>query len=231
MSNLDLNVVDTDGAVRDAEVAVASDTRAQFFRKAAVTGGALGSAAFFTGMLPGIAEAKPSKKQDVAILKYALTLEYLEADFYEEAVRDGGITGPALDAARLIAGHEKTHVTALRQTLRSLGAKVPAKPSFDFQGTNKGDKFVPTALVLENTGVRAYLGQAGRLKSGKLLAAAASIVTVEARHAAAIAVLVNNNAFGDKTANSITPYGAFDKASSMKKILDEVGDTGFIQGS
>jgi hypothetical protein len=181
-------------------------------------------------MLPALADAKPSKKQDIAILKYALTLEYLEADFYEEAVRDGGISGPALDAARLIAGHEKTHVTALRQTLRSLGSRVPAKPSFDFQGTNKGDKFIPTALVLENTGVRAYLGQAGRLKSGKLLAAAASIVTIEARHAAAIAVLVNNNAFGTGS-NSITPYGAFDRASSMKKILDEVGDTGFIQGS
>ncbi len=231
MSQFDLNAVDTDGAVREAEEAVATDTRAAFFRKAAVTGGAIGSAAFFTGMLPGLAEAKPSKKQDVAILKYALTLEYLEAEFYEEAVRDGGISGPALDAARLIADHEATHVTALRQTLRSLGAKVPAQPTFDFQGTNKGDKFVPTALVLENTGVRAYLGQAGRLKSKALLAAAASIVTVEARHAAAIAVLVNNNAFGDRGDNSVTPYGAFDRASSMKQILGEVGDTGFIKGS
>ena len=229
MSNLDLNVVDVDGAVREAETAVATDTRAAFFRKAAVTGGALGSAAFFTGMLPGIAEAKPSKRQDIAILKYALTLEYLEAEFYDEAVRDGGITGPALDAARLIAGHEATHVTALRQTLRNLGAKVPKKPSFDFKGTNKGDKFIPTALVLENTGVRAYLGQAGRLRSRALLGAAASIVTVEARHAAAIAVLVNNNSFSDGTDNSITPYGAFDRASSMKKILGEVGATGFIQ--
>jgi hypothetical protein len=231
LSNLDLNVVDSDGAVREAEAAVANDTRAQFFRKAAVTGGALGSAAFFSGMLPALADAKPSKKQDVAILKYALTLEYLEAEFYELAVRDGGLSGPALDAARLIAEHEATHVTALRQTLRSLGARVPAKPTFDFQGTNQGDKFVPTALVLENTGVRAYLGQAGRLKSGKLLAAAASILTVEARHAAAIAVLLNDNAFGDKTKNGITPAGAFDKPATMKQILAAVGDTGFIKES
>ncbi len=231
MSNIDLNVADADGAVRDTEAAVATDTRAQFFRKAAVTGGALGGAAFFTGMLPAVADAKPSKRQDIAILNYALTLEYLEAEFYEEAVREGGLSGPALDAARLLAAHEATHVTALRQTLRSLGARVPAKPSFDFKGTNKGDKFIPTALVLENTGVRAYLGQAPRLKSRALLAAAGSILTVEARHAAAIAVLVNNNAFGDKQSNSITPYGAFDRASSMKRILSEVGDTGFIQGS
>ena len=231
MSNLDLNVVDADGAVREAEAAVATDTRAAFFRKAAVTGGALGSAALFTGMLPSIADAKPSKKQDIKILKYALTLEYLEAEFYDEAVRDGGLSGPALDAAKLIAGHEATHVTALRQTLRTVGAKVPPKPSFDFKGTNKGDQFVPTALVLENTGVRAYLGQAGRLKSNKLLAAAASIVTVEARHAAAIAVLLGQNAFSDGTDSSITPYGAFDRSSTLKKILNEVGDTGFITES
>ena len=231
MSNLDLGVVDADGAVREAEEAVALDTRAQFFRKAAITGGALTGAAALTGVVPGLAEAKPSRRRDVAILKYALTLEYLEAEFYDEAVRDGGLSGPTLDAARLIADHEATHVTALRQTLSSLGAKVPGKPQFDFKGANKGDRFVPTALVLENTGVRAYLGQAGRLKSNKLLAAAASIVTVEARHAAAIAVLANNNAFGDKTDGSITPYGAFDRASKMKKILGEVEDTGFIKGS
>ena len=231
MSNLDLNVVDVDGAVREAEAAVATDTRSQFFRKAALTGGAAVGAGFFTGMLPAIAEGAPSKRQDIAILKYALTLEYLEAEFYELAVRDGGLSGPALDAARLLAKHETTHVVALRRTLRSLGARVPKKPSFDFQGTNQGANFIPTAFVLENTGVRAYLGQAGRLKSRALLAAAASIATVEARHAAAIAVLVNNNAFGDKAKNSITPYGAFDRASTMKQILGEVGKTGFIEGS
>ncbi len=82
--------------------------------------------------------------------------------------------------------------------------------------------------MLENTGVGAYLGQATRLKSKALLAAAAPIATVEARHAAAVSVLVNESPFaGDK---SITPYGAFDRASSMKRILREVGATGFIQG-
>ncbi|MDQ4124506.1 MAG: ferritin-like domain-containing protein [Actinomycetota bacterium] len=229
-SPLDLTVVDVDGAVREAEEAVATDTRAQFFRKAAVSGGAIGSAAFFTGMLPAGAEAKPSKKQDIKILKFALTLELLEAEFYELAVRDGGLNGPSLDAARLLADHEATHVQALKKTLRSLGARVPAKPTFDFKGSNQGENFLPTAFTLENTGVRAYLGQAGRLKSKALLAAAATIATVEARHSAAIAVLVNNNAFGDGNVSkdSITPSGAFDKASSMRQILGEVRATGFI---
>ena len=102
MSHIDLNDVDVDGAVREAEEAVGNDTRATFFRKAAITGGTIGSAAFFGGMLPGIAEAAPSKKQDIAILKYALTLEYLEAAFYKEAARDGGLSGQQLEAARLL---------------------------------------------------------------------------------------------------------------------------------
>ena len=230
MSNLDLNVVDVDGAVCEADTAVATDTRAAFFRKAAVTGGAVGSAAFFSGMLPSLAQAAPSKRQDIAILKYALTLEYLEAEFYERAVSGGGLSGQALEIAKLLADHEKTHVTALRQTIRSLGSRVPGKPTFDFKDTNKGDNFIPTAFTLENVGVRAYLGQAPRIKSRAILAAAASIATIEARHAAAIAVLVNQSPFNAGT-KSITPSGAFDRASSMKTILGQVKQTGFITGS
>ena len=230
MSHLDLNVVDVDGAVREAEEAVAGDTRAAFFKKAAVTGGAVGGAAMFSGMLPSVAMGAPSKKQDLAILKYALTLEYLEAAFYKEATTDGGLSGQAAEAAELLNADEQTHVTALRRTIRSLGSRVPSAPSFDFKGSNKGDQFLATAFVLENTGVRAYLGQAGRLKSKALLAAAASIVTVEARHSAAIALLLNPGAF-NAGAKSISPSGSFDRASSMKKILGEVTATGFITGS
>ena len=85
--------------------------------------------------------------------------------------------------------------------------------------------------MLENTGVRAYLGQAPRLKSRALLAAAGSILSIEARHAAAIALLIGDNPLRDKGNRSITPAGAFDKASSMKQILGEVRKTGFIEGS
>ena len=230
MSHIDLNDVDVDGAVREAEEAVAGDTRASFFKKAAITGGGVGSAALFTGMLPSVAQGAPSKRQDIAILNFALTLEYLEAAFYKEAVSSGGLTGQVLEAARLLNTDEQTHVTALRRTIRSLGSKVPSEPDFDFQGTNKGDKFLPTALVLENTGVRAYLGQAGRLQSKALLAAAASIATVEARHAAAIALLQNPDAF-KMGKRSISPSGSFDRASSMSKILGEVRETKFIRPS
>ena len=224
----DLATVDVDGAIREHEDAVAGDTRAAFFRKAAVGGGTLLAGGTFMGMLPELAAAKPSKKQDIKILNYALTLEYLEAAFYTQAASSGAITGDQLAFARLVADHENAHVRALKATIKQLHGKPVAEPTFDFKGTNTDPaKFIPTAFVLENTGVHAYLGQAGRLKSKALLAAAASIVTVEARHAAAAAVLQGNHPY-EAGAGSITPDNGFDTPLSRKAVLKAVGDTGFI---
>jgi rubrerythrin len=226
--SMELDAVDVDGAVREAGDAVEGHTRGELLRKGALTGGAVLTSSAFMAMLPEIASAKPSRKQDIEILQYALVLERLEAAFYKEAVSDGGLSGAQLEFAKLVADHEATHVTTLRQAIRSLGAKPAKAPKFDFRGTNKGDKFAGTSFVLENTGVRAYLGQAGRLKSKALLAAAASIVTVEARHAAAIATLIEPSQPGGK--HGMTPSGAFDRASTMHTILGEVKQTGFITG-
>jgi hypothetical protein len=224
----DLDTLDVSGAVREHGEAVAGDTRAVFFRKAAVGGGALLASGAFMGMLPELAAAKPSKKLDIQILNYALTLEYLEAAFYTEAAASGNITGDALAFAKLVAQHENAHVKALKGTIKALHGKPVAKPTFDFKGTNTDPaKFIPTAFVLENTGVHAYLGQAGRLKSKALLGAAASIVTVEARHASAAAILQGNSPYSND-AGAITPDGAFDTPLSMKAILKAVGDTGFV---
>jgi hypothetical protein len=231
MSHLHLETVDADGAIREAEEAVAGDTRAAFFRKAAIGGSAVLGSGAIMGMLPELAAAKPSKKQDLAILNYALTLEYLESAFYQEAVASGAVTGAPLAFAKLVAGHEAAHVKALKSTIKGLGGKAVAKPGFDFQGTTRDQaKFIGTAFVLENTGVHAYLGQAGRLKSKALLAAAASIVTVEARHASAIALIQAVDPYADQSKGSVTPDGAFDTPLSMKQILKAVGDTGFIAG-
>ncbi|MCW2991802.1 MAG: hypothetical protein JWM73_2396 [Solirubrobacterales bacterium] len=227
----DLATVDADGAIRETESRIAGDTRGAFFRKAAVGGGAVLGSSAFLGMLPELANAKPSKKQDLAILNYALTLEYLEAAFYKEAVAKSGAYGKnAKDIAGLIHSHEQTHVTALKKTIKAFGGKPVASPSFDFQGTtDKESTFLGTAFVLENTGVHAYLGQAGRLQSKALLGAAASIVTIEARHAAAIAVLNADDPYSPGK-GSITPDGGFDTPLSKKQILAAVGQTGFITG-
>jgi hypothetical protein len=228
----DLASVDVDGAIRESEQQVGGDTRSAFFRKAAIGGGAVIGSSAFLGMLPELANAKPSKKQDLAILNYALTLEYLEAAFYNEAASQGKGFGKAASTfAETVALHENTHVTALKKTIKAFGGKPVASPTFDFQGTTaKEDSFLATALVLENTGVHAYLGQAGRLRSKALLGAAASIVTIEARHASAAAILVyGNDAYGQGM-NTISPDGSFDTPLSKKQILAAVGKTGFITG-
>jgi rubrerythrin len=223
-----IETLDVDGAIRDADERVAGDTRAAFFRKAAVGGGTALTAGAFMGMLPDLASAKPSKKQDLEILNYALTLEYLEAAFYTEAKN---LTGEANAFATIVGAHERTHVKALKKTIRSLGGKPVAKPEFDFKGSNEEQgAFVQTALVLENTGVHAYHGQVPRLKSKALLVVAAEIATVEARHAAAIATILGDQPYADKSDTSITPDGAFDVPWSMKRVLKAVEGTGFIKG-
>jgi hypothetical protein len=231
MSLPKLEVLDVDGAIQEAEDRVAGDTRASFFRKAAVGGGTVLGSGAILGMLPEMAMARPSKKQDLEILNYALTLEYLETEFYREAVQKGDISGDALQFAKLVFKHEAIHVKTLKSVIDSLGGKPVSKPKFDFKGSNrKQGPFIETAFVLENTGVSAYLGQAKRLQSKALLTAAGSILSVEARHAGAIAVIKDQKPYADKAGFSITPNGAFDVPKSMKAILKAVGNTGFIKG-
>ncbi len=207
--HITVEMVDTDGA---------GETRADMFRKAAVGGGTLLAGGVLLGGLPELAEARKSKKQDVAILNYALTLEYLEAEFYTQAVAKGGLSGPTLQFATTVRDHENAHVTFLKSVLKSKAVK---KPTFDFKDTVTNQaKFQATAIVLEDTGVTAYAGQVHRIKQTVVLKAAASIHSVEARHAAWIRNLVGQ-----------PPAPAdFDKAASMKKVLKAVKGTGFIVG-
>lgn len=231
MSQFDLQTVDVDGAVRETAEGVDAHTREAFLRKAAIGGGTALTSGAIMSMLPAMADARPSKRQDIQILKFALTLEYLEAAFYKEAISKGALAEPVLQLAKLVNGHEQTHVSTLRQAIRSMGSKPQSEPDFDFRGTTENqDRFLSTSYVLENTGVRAYLGQASRLRSKALLNAAASIVTVESRHAAAFAAVINQTPF-DEGDRSITPSGAFDRASSMGRILSNVRKLKFIKSS
>ncbi len=220
---ISLETLDRDGALREQEEAVAGDTRADLFRKAGIAGGSLIASGVLFGGLPSLAAAKPSKKQDVAILNYALTLEYLEAAFYAEAKR-AGFSGALGQFADLVAADEAAHVKALKSVL---GRAAVKSPKFDFGDTTSNEaKFRATAFALETTGVAAYSGQATNIKQVPVIRAAVSILTVEARHAGAIAAL-NGNVTGR---SGVTPNGAFDVAYSMKRVLSIVRSTGFITG-
>ena len=209
--------LDVDGAVLEAEAAVEGDSRADFLRKAAIGGGGLLAGGALLGALPDLADAKPSKKQDVAILNYALTLEYLEFAFYKDAITKNVVSGTTLAAAKVIAAHEEAHVKFLK---KGLGSKAVKKPKFDFGNTTSDTAtFIATAIKLEDTGVAAYAGQGPRLSQVPLVKAALSIHSVEARHAAAVR--------GLKGAQ-FAPV-AFDKPKSMKQVLRAVKRTGFIQ--
>jgi hypothetical protein len=122
---------------------------------------------------------------DVDILNFALTLEFLEASFYDEAKARAGASGELKSLIGLLAEDEKQHVEALTATVKQLGGKPVAEPKFDFAYSDTAG-FLKLAQTFEDTGVSAYNGAGPAIKSKDVLGAAGSIVQVEARHAAAI---------------------------------------------
>jgi hypothetical protein len=151
---------------------------------------------------------------DVEILNFALTLEYLEAAFYTQGLkRVSGLSGEAKSLASEIRDNENEHVAALVKTIKDLGATPVKAPGVDFGGGFADEKaFLGLAQTFEDTGVSAYNGAAPMIESTDVLAAAGSIVQIEARHAAAIRLL-NGKPITD---------GSFDKSLEMQAVLDAV---------
>jgi len=168
--------------------------RREPLEKARAMTGALGTAIVSFGALAGTAFGQdnklPGKIADV--LNFALTLEYLEDEFYRTALGSSGlIPRDTQDVFGQISKHEAAHVALLKSVL---GSKAVAKPNFDFTaGGAFGDvfrnyqTFLAVSQAFEDTGVRAYKGQAGNLKNNaKILTVALQIHSVEARHAAEV---------------------------------------------
>jgi rubrerythrin len=151
-------------------------------------------------------------KGDLGILGYALTLEYLEAQFYSDAVKSGKLSGNVLAVAKQFGSEESEHVKAFEATIKKLGGKLPPKPTGKFPLKNQKSILVLAASV-ENLGAAAYLGQAGNIENKEVLGAALSIHTVEARHAAVL---------NQVTGMDITPDGAFAKPATAAEVLKAV---------
>jgi hypothetical protein len=219
---IDVAQFDGDEAVAEAVHGLQeeSHTRGNLFRLGVGALAGLGAVAAFR---PGAAQARQggSKANDVKILNYALTLEYLEAAFYREALNVGGYSGSVLRFAQTVYSHEATHVSTLRGVL---GSAAVAEPSFDFKGTTrKWSTFLRTAKVLEDTGVAAYQGQAHLIHQNAVLAPAGAILAVEARHAAWVRDLL----YAGRTVKPAPE--AFSTAMSMSQVLSAVEKTGFIK--
>jgi hypothetical protein len=215
-SKVDLSAVidfDTDGALQETADAARRHSRRSFLRTSGI---ALGGAAVAGGLMPGGALAA-TPKGDVAILNFALTLEYLESAFYANALKHAGLTGAHKRFAALVYEHEQAHVVALRKALGSAAIK---RPTFAFGSavTSKA-AFTATAIKLEDTGVQAYQGQTPFIRSQTVFKAAISIHPVEARHAAWIRNI----------ANQAPAPAAFNPALTKNQVLAAVGATGFIK--
>ena len=226
---INLEAIDADGAVREAADAVSGDTRLDFMKKTGLAGGALLSGGAVLSALPPSAFASSGSgrppasfgKGDVGILNYALTLDYLEAAFYNGATAANlPLTSQGAAFLKVVTADENAHVAVLKKHLGHAAAK---EPKFNFNGANTSvSTFMATSQVLENTGVHAYSGQALNIKTPAYVKAALSILTVEARHASVIGLLNEPSGAG------ISPNGPFDTPLTAAKVLAAVKGTGFI---
>ena len=145
---------------------------------------------------------------DLAIVNYALTLEYLETQFYAKVAKSGLFHGKTLSVLKVFGAEEAEHVAALHKVAMSLGTPA-AEPKGKFP-LKSAASVAKLAGAVENLGAAAYLGQAGNIQSKEILAAALAIHSIEARHAATLNLVLKT---------SPTPDGAFAKPMTMAQVL------------
>ena len=187
-------------------------SRASFILRGALLAGATVGAGAVTPYVSNALAATATS--DVDILNFALTLEMLETDFYKHQAKLANLTGAAKTYAAQFAAEEQAHVDALTNAIKAGGGTPVKHPTFVFPGATTEAGFLSLAYTLENTGVSAYNGAGPALVNKALLAAAGSIVQVEARHAATIGILTNK---------AVTPDGGFDKPLTKAQVLKIAG--------
>jgi rubrerythrin len=195
------HTIDVPGAQQFAQ----PRSRRDFFKSLAVAGASATAASML------LSKEASAQTDDVDIANFALTLEYLEADFYAMAVDSGVLSGDALGVVENLADHEAQHVTALKDLLESVGATPIEKPTFTFpeDAVTSEASILDLAATLEPVGVGAYLGAAPLISSPDILAAAGSIAGVEGEHVVAVNWLLG-----------VVPYAneAFPKALTLDEV-------------
>ena len=186
-------------------------SRSVLRRRALLLGGAALGGVAITGA-PRLTTAS-LREEDLRALNLLLLVEQTQAAFYTEAVRRGALKGEVLRYARQVASQEDEHLGFLK---RLLGGQARSKPDFDFgDRTRQPDAFAAAAADVEDLAVGAYNGQGGNV-SREVLAGAATIVSVEARHAAWIRSIVGQLPAADAT----------DKALSNDEVLEGLSRLG-----
>ncbi|MDQ6839350.1 MAG: ferritin-like domain-containing protein [Actinomycetota bacterium] len=190
-----------------------TDRRA-FLRWTGLVG--VGAALVSTGALTGMATASadapaPSTNGDAGILNYALTLEYLEYNFYAMGLSKGLLSGRDLELVTPIRSHEQAHVKAVMAAVTQLKGTPVSQPKLKFPAKtfSSADNFLATAVMFEELGVTAYQGQVPLIQSVAVLQSAATIAGVESRHAAILEQLTNGNPFPSPV----------EKSASMSSVL------------
>jgi hypothetical protein len=192
-------------------------SRGTFLGNVALAGtAALGGGALMEG-LSSVSAAAPSRVRDRRIFQFALVLEYLQSALYTEALQRGAVRGELREFAETAGAHERAHVAFLR---KALGRHAQRRPRFEFGDATRNERrFALAALNLENTAIAAYNGQGANL-TDRALSAAATIVSVEGRHAAWISDLAGRDP---------APRAA-DPGASAAQVTRRLKATGFLRG-
>jgi len=170
------------------------------FVRGSVAGGSLAVAT-----AAGLGHAFAQQLSDIDILQFALTLEHLEANMYAGMLATNLLTGKEQAYFTSFGGHEAAHVKALTDTLTKLGANpVQANAKYNFPAFDSREAILTFAKTAEDIGVGAYQGAAAAITNKAILAAAGSIVQVEARHAAIVNLLLGLDPVPQPTTASLT---------------------------
>ncbi|WP_051160372.1 ferritin-like domain-containing protein [Patulibacter americanus] len=225
-----IDELDRSGGLREAAEAAGVDRRVFLGRAGAVGAGAAGAVLGLPTLADAAISSRPSRRNDVRILNFALTLEHLDTAFYTAALAANDLPNAAyVRFAQVARAHEAQHVTTLQALL---GAQAVAAPAFDFGDAVSRARFPAVAQLLEDTAVEAFAGQGARIHRRGALKVALAMQSVEARHASWIRSLnVSTTPYGLQAADegALPAPRAFDTGRGERTILRRVQATGFVR--